>query len=447
MAAVAESLREPTRLPPDDRKSWGRYLKVLDIGVLLASLVVFLIFLALLIRFVFPEGQRLGDLAAGSGAMITETDEVGLVDISGGSVSNFGNFVAQLADVRRDVRIRPADSIAWSDASAGVTVRNRDAVQTFSNSRARVDFTTDNELRIGQNSLVVFRSGAADPFLERRDPAIVVMNGELTGTVNADYGALGVQFPAGLVELAATGPTKEAVDFRIGVNPDGSSTIAIYSGQADVNIAGEHYRVGANQGLTILEDGRTPGTRTLPALPVIRGPNNNAVAKFLAAPPRVEFAWNKVSNAQTYRLEIASDAGFEEILVDEYLSEPSFTHANLSAGNYFWRISARDGWVLGPTSTPRRLRVVPDSMPPSLKVRPIQLSASGQYSLRGKTTPGASILVLGQSVSTTAGGDFEFLFSPDPGAQTIVVESVDEVGNVAYSSQVLHVPGTSGRSE
>lgn len=447
MAVVAESLREPARLPTDERKSWGRYLRVLDIAVLLASLVIFLVFLALLIRFVFPEGQRLGDLASGSGATTIETDEVGLVDISGGSISRFGKFIAQLGDVRRDVRIRSADSIAWSNASAGITVRNRDAVQTFSNSRARVDFTTDNELRIGQNSLVVFRSGTADPFLQRRDPAIVVMNGELSGTVNADYGALGVQFPAGLVELAATGPTKEAVDFRVGVNPDGSSTVAVYSGQADVNIAGNHYRVGANQGLTILEDGRTSGTRTLPTLPVILRPNNNTVAKFLAAPPRVDFAWNKVSNAQTYRLEIAGDAGFEEILVDEYLSEPSFTHANLSAGTYFWRISARDGWVLGPTSSARRLRVVADSVPPPLDVRPIQPSAGGQYSLRGKTTPGARVFVQGQPVPPTAGGEFELLFSPEPGAQTIVVESVDEVGNVAYSSQVLHVPGTSGRSE
>ena len=100
-----------------------------------------------------------------------------------------------VGDVRRDVKIRSADSIAWINASEGNTVGNRDAVQTFNNSRARVDFETDNELRIGQNSLVVFRSGAADPFLERHDPAVVVMSGELSGTVNATTVRSAYAFP------------------------------------------------------------------------------------------------------------------------------------------------------------------------------------------------------------------------------------------------------------
>lgn len=449
MAAVAESIKEnvPTIASDRHNSSWRRYLQVMDIGVLLACLIIFLVFLALLIRFVFPEGHRIGDLAAAAGGAATEDGEIGHVDFSGGGVSQFGNFIAHLGDIRRDVKIRPADSIAWRDASEGITVHNRDAVQTFSRSRARVDFTANNELRIGQNSLVVFRSGAADPFLERRDPAVVVMNGELSGTVNADYGALGVQFPAGLVELSATADSAGPVDFRVGVNPDGSSTIAVYTGKADINVAGDHYKLAANQGLTIDEQGRTAGVRTLPTFPSVRAPGNNAVAKFVAAPPRVRFQWGQVSNAQNYRLEIATDAKFEAILVDELLSATSFTHGNLSAGQYFWRVSARDGWVQGPTSTARVLRVVRDAEPPALEVRPIQQANDSQYLLRGKTSPGSSVFILGEPVATSSTGEFEFLFQPRPGAQTIVVESVDEVGNVAYSSQVLHVPGRFGRSE
>ena len=150
----------------------------------------------------------MASLSSGSEAPIIATVRAGDVDITGGDSDGFGGFIAQLADIRREVKIRPADSVAWTAARAGATVRSRDAVQTFANSRARVDFTTDNELRIGQNSLVVFSSGAADPFLSRREPAIVVMDGEISGTVHAEYGALGVQFPAGLVELSASGKTE-----------------------------------------------------------------------------------------------------------------------------------------------------------------------------------------------------------------------------------------------
>jgi hypothetical protein len=449
MVAVVKTIGNTPVMPPKDGNAAkrNRYLKVLDIGVLLGALIVFLVFLAILIRVVFPEGSRLGDMTSERNSEFFESDRLGQVDVDAGGIGSLGSFIAHLGDVRREVKIRSADSIAWSDASEGATVHNRDAVQTFSRSRARVDFTTNNELRIGQNSLVVFRSGAADPFLDRRDPAVVVMDGELSGTVNADYGALAVQFPAGLVELTAAGQSGAPVDFRVGVNPDKSSTISVISGQADVNIAGQHYRVSAKQGLTITEDGRTTGTRALPSLPQIRSPGNNAVAKYVAAPPRVTFRWDVVPVGQNYRVEIAEDPEFEEILVDEYLDEPQFVHGNLSSGDYFWRVRARDGWIHGPASTPRRLSVVRDAVPPVLNLRPIQDVADGRYVLRGATAPGSTVYVLGEPVEISSAGDFEFFFNPEPGSQSIVVESIDEVGNVTYSSQILHVPGDAGRSD
>lgn len=427
--------------------SRGRYLVMWDVSVLLASTLVFLVFLILLMRIVFPQGELLGGVVSDWSSPSVEVDERGRAEIAASGIGTIGSFMAHLGDVRYDVKIRPADSVAWSSASKGDLLRNRDSVQTFSKSRARVDFTTDNELRIGQNSLVVFRSGSADPFLERREPAVVVMDGELAGTVNAEYGSFGVQLPAGLVELTAEDRPNAAVNFRVGVNPDDSSTIAVYSGQADINIAGEHFLVPANHGLTISKDGRSAGARALPSLPPIRTPNDNTVAKYLEVPPRVRFRWGRVSNAQNYRLEIARDAGFEEVLVDEYLNDTSFTHGNLAPGDYYWRISARSGWVQGPASLQRRLSVVRDAVPPLLELQPIQRVAAGKYVLRGRTASNAKVYVLGQSVKTSGNGNFEYLFNPGPGTQTIVVESIDAVGNVAYGSQVLHVPGSSGGSD
>ena len=449
MAVVAESIAETVEVPADDRRNRKARsgFEFMDIGILIAALIIFLLFVGVLIRLAFPEGIRLGDMVTRDNSAIVGDEEVGRIDVAGSSIRSFGNFIAQLGDVRRDVKIRAADSIAWTSASEGAAVHNRDAVQTFQNSRARVDFTTDNELRIGQNSLVVFRSGAADPFLERREPAVVVMSGELSGIVNEDFGAFALQFPAGLVELTADERSGESVNFRVGVNPDQSSTISIVSGHADVNIAGDYYRVSANHGLTITKDGRTTGARKLPSMPNISAPGVDAVAKYLAAPPRVKFRWRNVPDAKNYRLEIATDERFEEILVDEFLNEVSFTHGNLSSGDYFWRVSARDGWLQGPATTPRRLSVVRDNVPPLLELRPIQEITAGRYLLRGKTTPRSVVYVLGQPVETAPNGEFEFLFDPNPGTQSIVVESIDAVGNITYNTQVLHVPGSTGRSE
>lgn len=416
-----------------------------DVGMIIAALVFFTLFVNALVRFSFPEGARLTNTMVRQGTAVVQTGDRGVVDIAS-TAGNFAYFRAILGDVHRDVKIRPAESVAWTSARKGAPVNRQDAVQTFSNSRARIDFEADKILNIGQNSLVVFSGGATDPFLTRTTPAVVMMSGELTGQITSASEAFGIEFPAGLVELKSADSSGDAVNFRIGVNPDESSTIAVYSGQADVNIAGTHYKVGASEGLTIGRDGATSGVLELPAVPVLRQPGNNAAVRFLQRPPKVTFAWNRAGNSNEYRFELAADKGFDEILVDEYLAENSFVHRNLGAGDYHWRVSGVNGGVHGKPAPARRLRIVRDTAPPVLQIQPIAQIDSQTYVIRGHTTGNATIYILGERVDPSADGSFEFRFKPMPGTQTIVIESIDDLGNAAYSSQLLHVPGTSGRS-
>ena len=415
-----------------------RWLSWLDIGVLLVTLLIFVLFLMLLNRLVFPEGARLADITArdyGSGTIERGQSSV---DIDDDGFGNFGNFVARLSDVQRDVKIRHADSVAWSAAEVGRTVVDDDALQTFANSRARVDFTSDNKLQIGQNSLVIFRSNSADPFLRKRDPAVVVMQGELGGNVNDDFGAFAVALPSGTAVLSGDAESGAAADFKLSVNPDKSSTIAIYAGKAAIDIGGKRFDLGVNQALTVSADGRTGGVRDVPAAPPVRAPRGDTVAKFRNVPPRVSFEWGDVSRAQNYRLEVARDADFEDIVVDEVLDSTAFTHGNLAEGNNYWRVSARSGWVQGPGSRARRLFVEQDLEAPALELSPIRQAATGEYRLSGKTSPDARVYVRGESVEVSADGTFDYIFKTAPGAQTIVVEAIDSVGNVATSSQVFY---------
>lgn len=418
-------------------------LGILDVTVLCAAIALFLVFLIALVRVVFPQGDRLGELVGDRSATTAIVDGRGEVGLLTRSTDSIGGFFARLGDVQRDVKVRAADSVAWRSARLGTTLRNRDAVQTFANSRARVDFTTDNELRIGQNSLVVFSSGMADPFLQRREPAVELLGGDLGGAVKAGYGAFSVRFPAGVAELRADETSDDEVRFRVGINPDKSSTIAIYSGLANVSIGNRQYRVATNQGLTVSADGSSAELAALPAIPRVRRPADGAVARFLETPPRVDFRWARVAGAERYRLEIARNRSFDDIVVDDVLSGTSFSHANLAPGDYFWRVSARSGWSLGPASLTRRLRVLRDTQPPALEIRSIDRLATDRYVIRGKAARGATLYVHRQIVEPSADGRFEYVFQPRPGTQTIIVEAIDAVGNVAYDSQVLHVPGRS----
>lgn len=415
-----------------------RWLGWMDVGILLITLLIFVLFLVLLNRIVFPEGANFGDLAARGYDSQTGRSKRGDVGIEADGFGDFGEFIARLADVQRDVKIRRADSVAWSNAQRGGAVQNEDSLQTFANSRARVDFTTDNKLTIGQNSLVVFRSNTADPFLQKRDPAVVVLQGELGGSVNDDFGAFAVQIGSGVAILSADAETGAPADFKLSVNPDNSTTIAMYSGKAAIDVNGKRYEIGARQALTVTEDGRTAGIRDVPGAPRVRAPQGNLVAKFRDLPPRVNFEWGSVNRAQTYRLEVARDADFEQIIVDENLRDTTFTHGNLAEGNYYWRISARNGWIQGPVTRARRLVVEQDLEAPELELSPIRQAATGEYQLSGKTSPDARVYVRGEAVEVSADGTFNYAFKTAPGAQAILVEAIDSVGNIATNSQIFY---------
>ena len=110
----------------DEESRRDRYRGVMDVGVFLATLAAFLLFLIMLVKIVFPEGSRLGDTITSTRSTATDDRSTGAVDVAGANVTNFSRFKAYLGDVRRDVKIRSADSIAWTNAVRGSSVSDRD---------------------------------------------------------------------------------------------------------------------------------------------------------------------------------------------------------------------------------------------------------------------------------------------------------------------------------
>lgn len=83
-----------------------------------------------------------------------------------------------------------------------------------------------------------------------------------------------------------------------------------------------------------------------------------------AAPPqadagRVRLAWSQGPAASTYRLQVARDAAFADLVVDETLHEPAFTLTSPPAGTYHLRVKTieADGYE-GDFGTPQSFEVV-----------------------------------------------------------------------------------------
>jgi hypothetical protein len=151
----------------------------------------------------------------------------------------------------------------------------------------------------------------------------------------------------------------------------------------------------------------------------------------------VEFAWQPVPGVEGYRFVIARDRDLYDRLADERIAETRFRHGRLPVGDYYWSVQGRNGWTSGMPSEVRRVSLVDDMKPPQLVLENVPKAVDGRsITIAGRTDPEAKVFVAGQS-AVNSGGHFEHVTQLTAGANVIVVESVDAVGNVAYASVMV----------
>ncbi len=236
----------------------ARFVWLSEATMVAVCVLVFFGFLSILIRVFFPEGRSL--IADPTGSVIVDTSwrgdvELG-IDTIGGNVEQL--FAGEILKIQRRVQQRGANTLAWNDASIGDKIVRNDAVQTFTRSTALLEINDKSRLTIGENSLIVFDQQQADPFLRGSNSVLVMIDGELSGTLStADRSRFrfGVNLPNGDVVLKP-GKSGDDVEFLITVNSDRSTTVNIHNGTAQIVATdGTMRTIGDNQTITIDSSG------------------------------------------------------------------------------------------------------------------------------------------------------------------------------------------------
>ena len=411
------------------------------VTAVLLVLVFFSIFLYLL-NSLFPTGTSLRALVTRheSPAVAALTPDRGsrplAEELSAGPLKT---AAAKLTWAHNSVKSKSAEAIAWGSAQEGRLLFDRDAVQTLDKSAAEITFDENTVLDMGENSLVIIKSLTHDPVVRQKRSFMVLVDGDLRGSLAAggkDSVVLEIGTPGAMIRTKGGADADAPVDFKISINPDQTSTIAVYGGSAEVEAGGKTVLVGANQATVVGPNGEPIDPSTLPAPVALKAPRLGAAFAYRDLPPKVRFSWSKNAAATGYHLLLARDPNFRSIVTDERVQKNGFRHGNLKGGNYFWKVSSLTDSVEGLFSVTGTFQVVEDRSPPYLKVRfPPKTLYSGRFTLRGKTDPGARVFVGGKRVSTTRSGNFEHNLKLKPGLNVIVVEAVDSVDNVAYRSK------------
>lgn len=426
--------------------------------VLQAAEMVFILVLVMsmygifldILQNLFPRGTPISKIVNEkmlfSGLFSSDEKNIRL-DIDGQELSFAGNsdIDAIISSKFRTVKTKRANAITWTTARNGMGLKSQDAVQTFNRSSADIKLSNAGSIKLGENSLIIIRNNDEDILLQEKRTRILMVAGELQGSVNEianDNAQIKIATASGATAILSNLESKKTV-FKIKVNKDKSSVITVLEGTARIEAQDKVVRINKNQQLKIKKD-EAPGLPEYLADAVYPvSPDNMSSFYYRDLPPEIHFKWNLQNNVDEYEFVLARDKAFKDIVTEQQVSRSFFKHGNLRHGKYFWRVRSLDRDKDALFSETREIRVVRDTKPPVMKVNLPQGNkiTSNTFELTGTTEPDASVFVNSKPVAVKENGSFKYKLKLKKGTNVVIVEAVDTAGNTTYKSEMLTVPG------
>ncbi|PYT10883.1 MAG: hypothetical protein DMF51_17060 [Acidobacteria bacterium] len=405
-------------------------------------LVFFLVCMAIL-SLAFPRGTSLVDLLRSGKAAGKEDRRTGPTIDSEQEAAGDGpeHMVAVLSSVRRDVKDKAHDAIAWTDSVEGTRLGDQHSIQTFESSGATITFSETNELTLQENTLVILKSAQPLRSGNHRLATLIVVDGELRGAIAGSPNTpVAVEIAAGApsTKIHPSAGPGEPLEFAVRVNADASSTFTVFKGKGEVSSPQGTLVVAPNHSVTVDPAGLVGAPRELPPPPELVEPQNGVRLASRPSRSRIHFVWRSPGENDVYLLAVARDPGSRDLVCSELVPKPEFILGNLQAGTYYWRVSTRHGDLEGPCSPTWQVRIARDLREPDLRVDfPARAVSAPEIALGGYAEPGARVFVNNEEIQVTASGRFSHVLSLQRGINMVVVEAIDSAGNVAYRSETI----------
>ncbi len=271
-----------------------------------------------------------------------------------------GGSDARVNWLRRDVKAKSPRATDWRRAKRNMELWKLYRVTTGNDSSAGIRFVDQSHLYMRQKALLVIYGGSAPQSRgKRRVKTTVVLK---RGTIKGGLARLDRE--AGLVVRTPSGRvTLKSKLSQVEVDQLKTSIISVYHGVADVLAKGFKVIVPTNHG-TYVKRGRRPAKPIpLPAPPRWEGSTGDAVVLVPHGHKGgFEARWKNAPRARRFRVEVARDARFNQILVDAVVGAGirRFQAKALGLGTYWARVASIDRYKLeGRPSAAIRVKVLP----------------------------------------------------------------------------------------
>jgi uncharacterized cupin superfamily protein len=343
---------------------------------------------------------------------------------------------ARFMSFEGDVRVIHAATREVVLASSDTQLYPGDTVQTQADGRARITMADGSTVVVRPNSTIIIRDNASAEGGKKSNVHVVVDSGQmLVRTEEQNEGAKNV------VETPKTtnrigGQTQAS----FGVTSEGTEEIRVNNGSVESSDRnGESTTVRAGEYVSVTRMGTMSKPQRLldvpqPAQPrdlekIVVGANGSA---------SVSLRWQKPQSGvpSYYRVEVATSPFFVpagKVIERDQLASTQFSATDLRPGAYFWRIRATaSSGQISDWSEPLKFIVATKSNG-SGAVSVSRLTGTylggNLYIIRGSSSPGTTISVLGREALTGPDGNFQLQITPTPDMREVIILASDAQGN------------------
>lgn len=338
---------------------------------------------------------------------------------------------ATFTSVKGDVEIRQAGSMGWESARKGMKLKKGDQVRTRSGARCVVQFDDGSQLTIKSGSLVHIEELSEDVRTRQKNSAIKLLVSDVEASILRPT-AKGSRF---LIETPGSVAQIRKARMNISVNKNNQTEYKLLSGDVSVSAGGKNVKIAANEVVRLAQGGKVMSRGRLLGVPLPQAPRNLDWRVSAREKVPVNFVWERVREAATYRLMVAYDRYFSNVLYDNARIRSTGTQVpNMEAGVYYWRVSSADSKGRESFFSPFSVfRLVHDQTPPLLTMNdPIVLTqgTTSQVFLAGAVEPGSRLTINGSRAPLGPDGSFRIFMGLGDNAGSLSIRAVDKAGNV-----------------
>jgi hypothetical protein len=355
---------------------------------------------------------------------------------------------ARFMSFEGDVRVIHAATREVVVASSDTQLYPGDTVQTQTDGRARIAMADGSTVVVRPNSTIIIRDNASAEDGKRSNVHVVVDSGQmLVRTQEQTEGAKNV------VETPkTTNQVGSQTQASFDVNSEGTEEIRVSAGSVESeNRNGEHASLRSGDYVAVNQSGTISKTQRLldipqPAQPrdlerIVIGTNGSAT---------VALRWQKPRTGVPayYRVEVATSPFFVpegKVIERDQLASTQFSATDLRPGAYFWRIraTAATGQISDWSEPQKFIVATQDNGLGSVSVSRLSSTYLGGnlYIIRGSSSPGTTISVLGREALAGPDGTFQLQIAAAPEVREVTIRAFDAQGN---SSQYRVLLGRNG---